>query len=61
MDGPVGTAGRLGDAAVPIRILARRLGGMASRYALVGLFCAALNIAIVWGGTELLGMAYPWP
>ncbi|MBC7665796.1 MAG: GtrA family protein, partial [Caulobacter sp.] len=45
---------------MPIRILARRLGGMASRYALVGLFCAALNIAIVWVGTELLGMAYPW-
>jgi glycosyltransferase involved in cell wall biosynthesis/putative flippase GtrA len=33
---------------------------MASRYAPVGLFCAGLNIAIVWVGTELAGLAYPW-
>jgi glycosyltransferase involved in cell wall biosynthesis/putative flippase GtrA len=32
---------------------------MASRYGLVGLFCALLNVGIVWAGTEVLGLAYP--
>jgi len=32
---------------------------MVSRYGLVGLFCALLNLGIVWTGTEILGLAYP--
>ena len=37
----------------------RRIAGMVSRYGLVGLACASLNVAIVWAGTEVLGLAYP--
>jgi glycosyltransferase involved in cell wall biosynthesis/putative flippase GtrA len=41
-----------------MRTLASRIAAMASRYGLVGLFCAALNVAIVWVGTEILGWSY---
>ena len=54
----MGTPGALSGAGSPMRTLASRVAAMASRYGLVGLFCAALNVAIVWVGTEILRLSY---
>jgi glycosyltransferase involved in cell wall biosynthesis len=39
--------------------LVHRVAGASVRYGLVGAACALLNLAIVWAGTERLGLPYP--
>ena len=38
--------------------MARDLGSSAARFGLVGMACAALNVAIVWVGHDVLGAPY---